>query len=690
MKKENNKNKLTKNSSHSLANKILLIIISLLIITFVTTGIIINNKIHNITEKLIKQEISSQAKSIGLEINNFFHEKALIVETMSNTNSIIEYIKETENLTNRNQAKSVNSYSSVLKTLQNIKQSDEDLGLVYIGLEANNNFVSNDKNFQVSEDFSLFERDWYTGPIKSKKTYFTSPYIDIVTGKLVISIGNPIFDNTKSIGATAIDVSLDKLSEIISKYKIGNNSYPVLIDSNGLVIYHPDSSFINTHLGENSEELGHIVENMLAGKNDIDEYKYNNIDNIIAYYPITSNNWSVAMVIEKSYVTNYTNSIRNIIIIIYIIVCILISTVIFIIIKKSLKYIPNILNGLNDVSNGNLRIQLNNKSNDEIGQIVSNFNIMVSKIKSLVLNSHDISQKVGHSSSNLASISEEVSNSSEEISKTIDEIARGMSEQAADTDNGARLALSLGDTIDKLAADSKDMIEKAQHAVTSNEQGIKAVEELKEKTELNNNAIDKIKNAINNLEHKSNDIGSILNTISSIAEQTNLLSLNASIEAARAGEYGKGFAVVANEIRQLAEGSQNAAEEIQVIVTNLQDESSTSVLLMKEVNERTVIQSQAVQEVNHSFQHINHAMEDIKVRIDSITEIVSDITVSKDKIIDSIQNISAVSEETAASTQEISSSVQEQFNAIDEVANSAISLNELIDNLNKEISKFQL
>jgi len=149
---------------------------------------------------------------------------------------------------------------------------------------------------------------------------------------------------------------------------------------------------------------------------------------------------------------------------------------------------------------------------------------------------------------------------------------------------------------------------------------------------------------INELGEKSERIGGIVATITGIAEQTNLLALNAAIEAARAGEQGRGFAVVAEEVRKLAEDSQQAAALIETLIGEIQAETHKAVEAVELGAQRTEDGVQTVNEARGRFEDIGGSVSDMNARISEVSTAMAQITAS--------------TQETAASTEQISSTAQ--------------------------------
>ena len=179
-------------------------------------------------------------------------------------------------------------------------------------------------------------------------------------------------------------------------------------------------------------------------------------------------------------------------------------------------------------------------------------------------------------------------------------------------------------------------------------------------------------------------------TITGIAEQTNLLALNAAIEAARAGEQGRGFAVVAEEVRKLAEESQQAAHEISALVAAIQSDTSSAVHVVQEGTQRTVDGASVVEQARDAFLSIGEAVEDITTRIEHIAAAAEEVTATAASMQTSITEAAAVAEESSASAEEVSASTQETSASSTQIATSAHELAESAASLDRLVTRFRL
>lgn len=571
---------------------------------------------------------------------------------------------------------------SILNDFQSYVDNNADVLYVYLGTHEKE--MIDPSWLDVPDDYDPTSRDWYIKAKATGKTIWTAPYVDDQSGQLVVSVASPVMKNNNLIGVVSIDITLEKLASQINSISIGETGYPILLDEEMKIITHQDPEKFGTQLSDD-------VNNQLASSNsDRINFEEDGIQKMGSFNRIPSTSWIILGAIEKSEFKALTNSILFTTIAL-IIICLLLGTVIALVIANSItKPIKSLEQTMSVVSSGDLTVQSTVQTKNEFGRMAKNFNTMLENFAGMLKKSKEVTYHVSGASYNLSEHAQLVNQSSEEVSRTIEEIAKGASEQALETEKGVILIDQLSQKIHVLTTNSDDMASAAGQVKSANQKGQEAIVELKEKTEENNMATQKIAQTIGALESKSIEIGSILDTITGIAEQTNLLALNASIEAARAGEHGRGFAVVAEEIRKLAEGSNDAAEDIKGIVNEIQTESSNAVDIMTEVSARTKDQNHAVLSVQEVFDNVHESTEVITELIFNANAFVSSMDEEKDNIVSAIENISAVSEESAAAAEEVTASVIQQTESVRDVATSAQELNAMAESLKIEINRFKL
>jgi methyl-accepting chemotaxis protein len=300
-----------------------------------------------------------------------------------------------------------------------------------------------------------------------------------------------------------------------------------------------------------------------------------------------------------------------------------------------------------------------NPSRDEFGRLAVTFNAMLATAQG-GLESYNATRaqlagmigEIANSSTSLSAASEEMAATSEETGRAVGEIASAITEVA----EGATRQVAMVDHARNAAEETARAAGEAREVA---EEGVAAAEQASNAMTLVRDASSQVSDAIGSLAAKSEQIGGIVETITGIADQTNLLALNAAIEAARAGEQGRGFAVVAEEVRKLAEESQQAAATIGGLISEIQAETGRTVDVVADGAQKSADGAAVVDQAREAFAEIGSSTSDIATRVAQIADAAGEIASVAEQSSAATQEVSASTEQTSASTQEIAASAQE-------------------------------
>ena len=310
------------------------------------------------------------------------------------------------------------------------------------------------------------------------------------------------------------------------------------------------------------------------------------------------------------------------------------------------------------------------------------YNVVVGlKEKSL-----ELQRTAGEMSENSSSTSDAIKN----VETAIQEIAQGAGSQATETTSASERVIHIGNQIADTREKSSRLSGVAERINHSSEEALQTLKILVDINEKAKAAVEQINRQTLNTNDSVLKIRDAAQLITSIAEETNLLSLNASIEAARAGEQGSGFAVVAGQIKKLAEQSNDSAKYIDKIIEALLEESSCAVQIMDEVKDIMKKQSEHLADTKDCFGEVSHNVEVTQSEISNIANTISNMDEERVSVIDVVQSLTAIAEENAASTEESLASTEMVNGMIKGVAEVAKSLEELANEIETDVSIFQV
>lgn len=294
---------------------------------------------------------------------------------------------------------------------------------------------------------------------------------------------------------------------------------------------------------------------------------------------------------------------------------------------------------------GDLTMKADTSTQDEIGSLAESFNQLVKNLSNIVRQVIQESDRLAKASENLSSITEKTNTGVARQSDEINQVATAVNEMSAsirEVASSAQFAYNSAEEGNREASKGSDVVNQTL-AVTS---------EMATEVQHSSEVIEKLK-------LDSENINSVLDVIKTIAEQTNLLALNAAIEAARAGEQGRGFAVVADEVRTLAQRTQDSTKEIEELIETLQTAAQQGVDAMvssKGKADNTVSQAQQAGETLHAITESVSKILDVNTQIASAAE---EQSATAEEINRSINSIQAISEETASGAKQTASASNE-------------------------------
>nr|WP_158162839.1 methyl-accepting chemotaxis protein [Vibrio mimicus] len=514
-------------------------------------------------------------------------------------------------------------------------------------------------------DYDPRTRPWYKDAASAGKQIITTAYSDAITGALLVTIAEPVRLQGRMSGVVGADVLIDQLIDDVISMDAGKGAQTMLIDGqDGSLLAHPDKSLLLKPVTTLSSALDIRTIERVANQGELIALNLNGIKKYFFFAAVPDTPWYFAIQMDSN--TEY--AAHSELITGLMITALLITLVVVVIVSWLVSFLfrdlGRVSKALEEIASGDadLTQRLEPRSDDEVGQLASNFNTFVSNMHTMVLKLSQVSTALSQQAKVTATQAEERSSRIRLQQDEINMVATAINEMAAATQEIAGNA-------DHTAQNSGEAVTACVHGSGQVVQTQRSIQSLAEEVQVATEVIQE-------LEAHGHQISTILSTIQNIAEQTNLLALNAAIEAARAGEQGRGFAVVADEVRVLSQRTHASTKEIQQMIETLQATTGKAVGIMDDSRRLADTSVDDANAASVSLEQIHKTVE---------------------RISDMATQIASAAEEQASVTSEITRNtvgIRDVSNDLAQEAHSAAEqaaeLSELSHELEREIRRFKL
>jgi len=539
-------------------------------------------------------------------------------------------------------------------------------------------------------DFKLNDRDYFKTAMAGKSNV-GSPVLSKVTGNVVLPIAVPIYKDQKVVGVVAATIKADKLADMVKSVKVGQTGYATITDQNGVFVCHPDKEFI---LQKSLKDLGSsfsgIAEKVKNKEPGITSVSVDGIDKIVAHTPISYTGWSVSVSVPQQEINQPLNKMLMNTILISVFTLLALSVLLWFISGRLTRPFAEMTGVTLRLSQGDLTQTIKSKDKSEVGILANSLGEMNESLKESFKRIADSANILFNASRNLISSAEQSGRASEQVSSSAEEVAKAAVSQAEDAGRTSELAHQVGYAMQSVGESTEKISQESVNFKKIVEKVTELIKRQKDDMELTVERTNKVSVVINDLDSKTQQIGEIITVIADIANQTNLLALNAAIEAARAGELGRGFAVVAEEVKKLAEGTNQATMRIASIIGEVQDQVRQ---VVEEVNQVDILiqeQGRSLGDNIAAFGELEKGAVEIDNSIQDISATFEELLASVDEIVQAIGNISAITEESAAAAEQVTAVTQNQLAAVQNIVDTSRDLGDIAQQLKKITDGFKI
>lgn len=623
--------------------------------------------------QLTSSDLAAKSQAASYQLSNYF-EKYIEITRQMTTNSQFETLFTSVHKGDK--MAGAENYAAVKATMMNIQKTDSDsIAAVWIA-DVDSSQYSQADGYLSGSDWVISKCSWYTELMKQQKNeeniVITEPYQDPVTGQTIVSVVAPVYQSGSKvlIGVAAINFLPDNLYSLVSKYTLGKTGFYILTTADGQMIYHPNRGMKDRNITEShmSDSIVKAMQNQKSGAVVYDAMGTTDYGYVSA---VGETGWMIATGLPAKEYNSTVDGVVRTVLTISVVALLVLALVITLISKSIVNPLLKLRRVAEKIADGDLDMQVDVKSDNEIGQVAVAISRTVDRLKeykeyideiAVVLDQIATGNLVFDLRCEYAGEFSKIKTSLEnirgtlsylfmEIEETAGQVASGSDQVAAAAQTLAQGATEQAGAISQLSDFITEISEKvkttADNAANASQLAIRCSDEI----ESGNNQMRQMVSAMSEINESARQIGKIIKTIENIAFQTNILALNAAVEAARAGDAGRGFAVVADEVRNLASKSSEAARDTAALIQSSIDSIRNGTDMVQETaRSLNAIIDSTVQTTELIYQISDASGEE--------SNSIRQVTQGMDQIAVVVQSNSAAAEESAASSEELNAQAQ--------------------------------